>query len=1184
MADDGITLPQYQVFINFRGDELRKSFVGFLVKPMIFGKINVFTDEIELKGTDLQNLFARIEESRVAVAIFSERYTESRWCLDELVKMKELMEEGKLVVIPVFYRLSATACKNLEGAFGDKFRKLNWEYRSEPERIMKWEEALVSVSNNIGLSLNVQSDESKFVDTIVEHVKRVLLVTLTKERENSKNQNKETFTDRTITGEREEPDTTPRFGVEQRLKQLEEKLQFGYEQTRFVGVVGMLGIGKTTLAKMLYEKWEDKFKSGMFFPDVGTMSKEHGLDWLQKRLMQELLKDIRPNIGYTENAHEFWKDDLLSRKVFVVLDDVSGKKQIKFLLGKRDWIKKGSKIVITSSNESLLQDLVNDTYEVPRLNSRDSLQCFTNHAFGLDYAKGKFMKLSRNILDYAKGNPLALKALGVELRGKDEAYWEQRIGTLTQRSNKMIQDVLSRRYDELTRGQKDAFLDVACFFKSENANFVRCLVDSCDSEAWDDMRDLTDKFLVSISGCRVEMHDMLCTFAKELASQALAKNTGIQFRLWNHQDIICVLKNKLEIKNVRGFFLDMSEVPGIMSVDAKIFSSMCNLLYLKIYSSAFLQEGKADFKIGISEELQLPLDKVMYLHWLKYPLEKLPSDFNAKKLVNLELPYSSIKQVWDGVKETPNLKWVDLSNSRKLNNLSGLSNAQNLERLNLEGCTSLVNLLQEMENMKSLIFLNMRRCKRLKFLPVMKLSSLKILILSNCSKLQEFEVISENLEALYLDGTALKELPPATGNLERLSILNLKGCELLESLPECLGKQKALEELILSGCSKLESVPKDIENMRYLRILLLDGTRIKETPEIYSLQRLCLSRNNAMVRLQGNISQLYRLKWLDLKNCENLRYLPTLPPNLEFFDAHGCERLESVANPLALRMMTEQIRSTFLFTNCNNLEQDARDDISSYAQWKCHRLALECYDRGVVSGASFNLCYPGFEVPSWFNHQAVGSVLEPKLQLRWCNNRLSGIALCAVVSFHDNEYPIDTFSVKCRIQLENEEGPPISLDCDVGELREPGKIESDHVFIGYASCLHLEKRLEDQYSGNNSIHTKAFLEFYVNDACKSEVVNCGISLVYAEPHHVPVEANPYISSSKKSGGWLDDLLGYIFLSFFCVIVFAPHYYLRFLKFFWPLVAIFLCLLAIGLFMEWKDGKPKQQKRSQTHGT
>ncbi|XP_020887724.1 vesicle-associated protein 1-4 [Arabidopsis lyrata subsp. lyrata] len=109
--------PQHQVFINYRGDELRKSFLGFLVKAMRDANINVFTDEIEVK-----------------------------------VKMKERNDQDKLVVIPIFYRLDANNCKRLEGPFGDNFRKLEREYRSEPERIKKWKEALIYIPQKIGLT------------------------------------------------------------------------------------------------------------------------------------------------------------------------------------------------------------------------------------------------------------------------------------------------------------------------------------------------------------------------------------------------------------------------------------------------------------------------------------------------------------------------------------------------------------------------------------------------------------------------------------------------------------------------------------------------------------------------------------------------------------------------------------------------------------------------------------------------------------------------------------------------------------------------------------------------------------------------------------------------------------------------------------------------------------------------
>ncbi|XP_019088165.1 PREDICTED: vesicle-associated protein 1-4-like isoform X2 [Camelina sativa] len=175
--------PQHQVFINYRGDELRKSFLGFLVKAMRDAKINVFTDEIEVKGRDLHNLFRRIEESKVAVAILSERYTESSWCLDELAKIKERIDQEKLVVIPIFYRLDATNCKRLLGAFGDNFRNLEKEHRSEPERIKKWKEALISIPQKVGLTLAGHRDESELVESIVKEVKKVLIEMSSKERD-----------------------------------------------------------------------------------------------------------------------------------------------------------------------------------------------------------------------------------------------------------------------------------------------------------------------------------------------------------------------------------------------------------------------------------------------------------------------------------------------------------------------------------------------------------------------------------------------------------------------------------------------------------------------------------------------------------------------------------------------------------------------------------------------------------------------------------------------------------------------------------------------------------------------------------------------------------------------------------------------------------------------------------------
>ncbi|CAN7001982.1 unnamed protein product [Brassica oleracea var. botrytis] len=147
-------ITNHQVFVSFRGEELRCGFVSHLVEALQRHGINVFIDKLESVGQDLSNLFARIEESTIALVIFSRRYTESRWCLDELVKIKERAAQGLLKVIPIFFKVEPVTVKQLRGAFGDKFRDREWEYRCDKPRTGSWKEALASVSCKTGLTFD----------------------------------------------------------------------------------------------------------------------------------------------------------------------------------------------------------------------------------------------------------------------------------------------------------------------------------------------------------------------------------------------------------------------------------------------------------------------------------------------------------------------------------------------------------------------------------------------------------------------------------------------------------------------------------------------------------------------------------------------------------------------------------------------------------------------------------------------------------------------------------------------------------------------------------------------------------------------------------------------------------------------------------------------------------------------
>ena len=134
--------------------------------------------------------------------------------------------------------------------------------------------------------------------------------------------------------------------------------------------------------------------------------------------------------------------------------------------------------------------------------------------------------------------------------------------------------------------------------------------------------------------------------------------------------------------------------------------------------------------------------------------------------------------------------------------------------------------------------------------------------------------------------------------------------------------------------------------MENFRVLLLDGTSIDEMPKIMSgsnslsfLRRLSFRRNDVICSLGSDISQLYHLKWLDLKYCKKLKSLSTLPPNLQCLDAHGCISLQTVTSPLACLMPTEDTQSMFIFTNCCKLNEAAKNDIASHILRKCRLIS-----------------------------------------------------------------------------------------------------------------------------------------------------------------------------------------------------------------------------------------------------
>ncbi|KAL6315424.1 hypothetical protein AAG906_000538 [Vitis piasezkii] len=143
----------YDVFLSFRGEDTRKTFTGHLYANLVANGIHTFRDDEELeKGGDIaSNLSRAIEESKIFVIIFSKRYADSKWCLNELVKIIDCKTEKGSVVLPVFYHVEPTDVRKQGGSFKDAFLDHAKDADQEKEKTIEtWKNALMTAANLSG--------------------------------------------------------------------------------------------------------------------------------------------------------------------------------------------------------------------------------------------------------------------------------------------------------------------------------------------------------------------------------------------------------------------------------------------------------------------------------------------------------------------------------------------------------------------------------------------------------------------------------------------------------------------------------------------------------------------------------------------------------------------------------------------------------------------------------------------------------------------------------------------------------------------------------------------------------------------------------------------------------------------------------------------------------------------------
>ncbi|CAM6129719.1 unnamed protein product [Calypogeia fissa] len=643
-------------------------------------------------------------------------------------------------------------------------------------------------------------------------------------------------------------------GIDTRAEKVQELLKGG----GVLGIFGMGGIGKSTLAREVFNMMSKDFEYTCFVDNV----KGFTINGLQ----ESVFKQFYHNGIQLGGAKLDW-NALKGKKTLLAMDDADSESQLEVLPRWQDF-GDGSCLIITSRKKGIFrfyQDCI--IYEVEFLDENEATELFCKHAFPKDIPRDKSEPLRETINAVVKkcgGLPLTLEVMGRYLRNKfSNAEWEDTIDSLGEATaldggrneDDKLWAALELSYNKLSKEAQDMFCDAATYFFQKPLDmFLAAWSDKKARVTWDNLVDramvkevsLDRKTRVRSDHNTVWVHEQLRDLATRHVKSTILSNST------NGKGEIVELLNESKVNsNTKILWVYGFDGPNTLRDDC--FVRLNHLKYMEMTMVRYKGSGR-----GLTRQLRL-------LIWCQLSRDRQLfqiSLMNMNSLAVLELEDVMFPE------EFP----------------KALKTLGNLRRLQLSRCTVPEGFNQALGHLKYLEILSLH---------FLSGPGLRNKLPENFGNLSQLKAVSLALEFVTLPATfsqlmklkdlrirseKLETLCDGFGGLSSLEYLEFHVCMRLSQLPDSFGQLSTLEHLEFINCRELSRLPDSfgrLSALKYLKFELCDALCVLPDSfgQLSALKYLKFELCDALCVLPDSFGQLSTLEHLEFINCPKLSWL-----------------------------------------------------------------------------------------------------------------------------------------------------------------------------------------------------------------------------------------------------------------------------------------------------------------------